>query len=56
MMSKIDEVFPKVMVCLVFFLIAATIIYNADRLSNLAENMGSEASSIIVQKYHLNNQ
>ncbi len=49
-MSKVNEIFPKVAVCFVFFLIAATIIYNADKMGNLARSTTSETLNIMTQK------
>ncbi|WP_291575633.1 hypothetical protein [Clostridium sp. UBA4548] len=49
-MSKVNEIFPKVAVCFVFFLIAATIIYNADNMGNLARNTTNETLNIITHK------
>jgi hypothetical protein len=43
-MNKINEIFPKVAIFFVFFTVAVTILYKADKMDKLVESPRNQAS------------
>jgi hypothetical protein len=49
-MTKVNEIFPKVAICFVFFVVAVTILYKADKMGSLVEGTRNEVSNMVTQQ------